>query len=118
MTKLFVATGLLIVGVAVGIATVALHELWWGLPLAASALALSLFALPAGWWTRLPFAVGFVGLVGWLTLPRREGDYVIGSDVRGYALLSVGLLVLVAAVTTLPRPHRMSPDPDEPLSGS
>jgi hypothetical protein len=111
-----VAAGLLLGGVATGIATVALHELWWGLPLAVAAVGLTLFALPAGWWSRLPFAVGLVGVVGWLTIPRREGDYVIGSDVPGYALLSLCLVVIVTAVTTLPRPNRADPDLEDPLS--
>ncbi|MCW2764318.1 MAG: hypothetical protein JWO11_277 [Nocardioides sp.] len=107
---------LLVIGAAVGLATVALHELSWGLPLAAAAVGLTMFALPAGWWTRLPFAIGLVGLVGWLTIPRPEGDYAIGSDVPGYVLISLGVAVIVAAVTTLPRPVRQSTEESPPLA--
>lgn len=104
--RILVAAGLLVAGAVVGLATVALHELWWGLPLSVAALAPLLVALPAGWWSRLAFALGFGGLVGWLMNPRPEGDYVIGSDVRGYLLLSLALVVFVVAVATLPRPGR------------
>jgi hypothetical protein len=114
--KPLAAVALLIVGAAVGLATVAVHELWWGLPLSVAATAPTLVALPAGWWSRLPFGIGFVALVGWLTVPRPEGDYVIGSDVRGYVLISLAVFVIIVAVTTLPRPGRMSTDVEKPLS--
>ena len=39
-----------------------------------------------GWWSRLAFVVGWVAMVGWLTVPRRpEGDYLISQDWQGYA---------------------------------
>jgi hypothetical protein len=96
------ALGLLGAGTAV--ATIAVHELTWGLPLGAAATAATLVALPPGWWSRLPFALGWTVLVGWSLAPRPEGDYVISSDVRGYALVGLALLVLVVGIATLPRP--------------
>jgi hypothetical protein len=110
--KSLAAASLFVAGAAVGMAAVAVHELWWGLPLAAVASVASLVALPAGWWTRLPAALGFALLVGWLSIPRREGDYLISSDLRGYALVTLTLVVLVAGIATLPRPRRERPDED------
>jgi hypothetical protein len=110
--KAVAAAGLFVAGAAVGLAAVAVHELWWGLPLATVASAASLVALPAGWWTRLPCVLGFALLVGWVSVPRAEGDYVISSDTRGYGLVVLTLVVLVAGIATLPRPRRERPDED------
>lgn len=101
--KLLAVPGLLVVGLATGLASVALHQLWWGLLLSVLATATTMFALPAGWWSRLPFALGWVGVVGWLTVPRPEGDYAIAGDANGYALLAGALVVFVTGVATLPR---------------
>lgn len=107
--RLLAAVGLLALGLAVGLASVAVHELWWGLPLSALATGACLVALPPGWWSRLPFALGWVGFVGWVMNPRPEGDYVISSDLQGYALLAGALVVISVAVATLPRPRRAPP---------
>ena len=108
--KLLVAVGLLVLGVAAGIATVAVHELSWGLPLGVAATAVTVYALPPGWSTRLAFVVGWVAIVGWLTVPRPEGDYLISQDWPGYTVLVLGLVILVAGIATLPRPRRPEPD--------
>jgi len=108
-----VAVGLLLVGAATAIAAVAVHELTWGLPLAVAATLVTLAALPPGWWLRLPFALGWTVLLGWLVGPRPEGDYVVSSDLPGYLLVGLGLLVLVLGIATLPRPTRAT-RPDEP----
>ena len=96
------AAGLLVAGIATGIAVVALHELWWGLALGVGATALTTFALPPGWWTRLAFVLGWVLVVAWLTVPRSEGDYLLSQDVQGYAVLAVGVVLLIVALGTLP----------------
>jgi len=101
------ALGLLLAGALTGIATIALHQLSWGLVLAFAATCATAAALPPGWWSRLAFVVGWGAMVGWLTLPRPEGDYLVGQDVPGYAVLGFGLLLLVFAVSTLPRPARV-----------
>lgn len=98
------ALGLLVVGAGTGIATVALHQLWWGFLLAFAATLATAYALPPGWWSRLAFVVGWVLMVGWLALPRPEGDYLISSDVAGYAVLGLGLVLLTFGIATLPRP--------------
>lgn len=103
MRRLPAAAGLLLVGAVTGVATVALHELWWGFALAVAAVLAAVVALPAGWWSRLSFVVGFDLVLGWLTVPRSEGDYLISQDWQGYALLVFGVVVLVGALATLPR---------------
>lgn len=107
MVKPLVAVGLLLAGAMTGLATVALHELAWGLPLGLAASLVTVVALPPGWWSRLAFAAGWDVMVGWLTVPRPEGDYVISQDVPGYVVLGTGLLLLVIGVATLPRPRRL-----------
>lgn len=103
--RLLAALALLPLGVAVGLATVVLHSAWWSLGLAVLATVVTVYAVPAGWWGRLSFAVGYVGVVGYLTSPRPEGDYLISGDLRGYALLGLATVVLVVSLGTLPRPR-------------
>jgi hypothetical protein len=104
--RLVAALGLLVVGAVTGVATVALHDLPWGLALGLAATAATVVALPGGGWSRLAFVVGWDGMVGWLTVPRAEGDYVVSQDVEGYLLLGAGLVLLVVAIATLPRPRQ------------
>lgn len=108
--KPLAAAGLLVAGAATGLASVAVHAWWWGLVLAIAATLLVLLWLPAGW-SRLAFALGWVGLVGWVVNPRPEGDYAIGQDAAGLTLLGLGLLVVVVGLATLPRPSRRG-DPE------
>lgn len=107
--KALAALGLLVCGAATGIATVALHQLLWGLVLSFAATLAAVLALPPGWWSRLAFVVGWDAMVGWLTVPRPEGDYVLSSDLPGYAVLGLGLVLLVLGIATLPRPASRAP---------
>ena len=100
---------LLVVGAVTGLAAVALHEIWWGFLLAAVATVAVMLAIGPGWLTRLPFALGWVALVAWMTPRRDEGDYVVSSDVAGYALLGFGWLVLMFALVTLRGRRRGTP---------
>lgn len=102
------AFGLLLVGAATAIATVGLHQLWWGFVLAFAATFVTAYALPPGWWTRLAFVVGWAVMVGWLAMPRDDGDYLVSSDPAGYGMLGLGLLLVVFGVATLPRPRMRS----------
>ena len=97
-----------LVGAVTALATVALHERAWGLPMAVVATAAALAAAPAGA-PRFGYAVGWVLLVGYLTFPRPEGDYVLTQDLRGYAVLLTALVTFVVALATLPRPRRPAP---------
>jgi hypothetical protein len=102
--KALAALGLLLLGAGTAVATVGVHDRVWGFVLATVATVLTAYALPAGWWSRLAFVVGWDGMLAWLTVPRPEGDYLISQDWQGYAVLAVGLLLLVSAIATLPRP--------------
>lgn len=92
------------VGAVTGVAAVAVHQRWWSLALVVAAVTATVLALPRGWWTRLPFALGFVALLGLAMTPRAEGDYLVPGNARGYVLLGVGVLAFLVAVATLPRP--------------
>jgi hypothetical protein len=110
--KLLAAAGLLLAGALTGLTAVAVHELLWGFVLALVATAVTVFALPAGWWSRLAFVLGWVLTVGWLAVPRPEGDYLVSQDWQGYGVLAFGMVLLVAGLATLPRPG--GPPPDAP----
>ena len=110
--RLLAAVGLLLVGAVTGLTTVAVHELVWGFVLALVATAAAVFALRPGWWSRLAFVLGWVVMVGWLTVPRPEGDYLISQDWQGYGVLGFGMLLLVVGLATLPRPG--GPPPPRP----
>ena len=97
---------LLLGGAVTGVAAVAVHQRWWSLALVVAAVAATVLALPQGWWTRPPFAVGFVAVLGLAMTPRAEGDYLIPGNAHGYVLLALGLVTFLIAVTTLPRPRR------------
>ena len=102
--RALLAVALLVVGAASGLAAVAVHGRWWGLALATTAVLATLWALGAGWATRLPFAAGFGLVVLRLAVSRPEGDFLVAGDARGYLLLLLTLLVVATAVATLPRP--------------
>jgi hypothetical protein len=99
----------LLAGVAAGVAAVGLYQQWWGLLLAVAATLVTLLLAPAGWSTRLPFAVGFAGVVLLLAVPRGEGDYLVSSTTAGYAVLALALAVVMISIATLPRPGRNGP---------
>jgi hypothetical protein len=96
----------LVAGIAVGVGTVAVYQWWWGLLLAAATALALVLVTPPGWTTRLPLAAGFVGIVALTAVPRGEGDYLVASTGRGYAVLGLALVVLCIAIATLPRPER------------
>jgi hypothetical protein len=99
----------LLAGLALGVGTVAVYQWWWGLLLGAAATVAVLLVTPAGWATRLPLALGFDLVVALLAVPRGEGDYLVSSTGRGYAVLALALVVLMLATATLPRPRGRNP---------
>ncbi|MCH1868052.1 hypothetical protein [Nocardioides sp. CFH 31398] len=109
------ALGLLLAGAATGIAAVALHTRGWGFALVVVASLATLLALPAGWSTRVAFALGWevpVLRAGLATGP--GGDVVVSGDLAGYALLVLALVVALAAMLTLPARRRTAaPAPSE-----
>jgi len=106
LLRLVTALVLFVTALVTAVAAVAVHELWWGLPVTALLAAAALMAIGRGWSTRLPVAVGFAGGVAWAVPARPEGDYAIATSVRGYALLVVAFSVVLVALATLPRPRR------------
>ena len=114
--KALVAGGAFLLGLVVGLSSVALHQRWWGLPLAIVATATTAYALASGWWARMPFAFGWVAIVGYLAFPRDEGDYAIAADAPGYVLLGFAVALLVAATVTLQPLRRDSAAKPEPPS--
>ncbi|MEV7428217.1 MULTISPECIES: hypothetical protein [unclassified Nocardioides] len=115
--RVLAAIGLLVAcavtGVAVAVATVALHQLWWGLLLGALAGVAALVALPARWCTRPPYAGGWAAVLAAALQERPEGDYLVPAGGGGYLLLGLALVLLVAAFATLPRPARAADRPGQ-----
>jgi hypothetical protein len=107
---------LLVVGFATAVAAVAVHELWWGLPVIALLAVTAMVALGRGWSTRLPAAVGFAAGVALAVPERPEGDYAVATSARGYGLLLVAFLVMLVALATLPRPRRGALSEEQPPS--
>lgn len=113
-TGLRVLEGMLLalVGAGLALAGVVSHELWWGLPLTAATLVACFVWVGRGWFTRLPMAAGFVAIVLVALPTRSEGDFLVSSSARGSLFLLLTLVVVVAALVTLPRPRRVpAPDP-------
>lgn len=100
----------LVGGAAVGLGAVLLHDYWWGLLLGVAATVAVLIALPAERGARLAFALGWVVVLWRATTERAEGDYLVSSDVRGYSLLVLGMVVLGAGFLGLARRPRRAGD--------
>ncbi len=94
---------LALVGVVVGLASVAVHGLTLGLLLAVSATAATAYALPGGWTWRLPFAAGWCLVVARAALPRGSGSYLVAADPGGYALVLGAVMLLLFTVLTATR---------------
>lgn len=110
-----VLAGLL--GLAVGPAAVMVHRLSTaGLPTgAALAVLATLTTALALRFCRRPrlaasFCLGWVVAFGVFVAGRSEGDYAIASDVPGYTLMGVALVLVLVAVTSLgARPSDAAP---------
>lgn len=110
--------GLVLTGLAVGVASVLVHATAWGLPLVVAATGTTAYALRAGWTRRLVFVAAWAGAIGLLLVPRDEGDYLVAADPVGYVLLGWVLVLVVAGFATVPpaRRGRALPPPDHPRS--
>jgi hypothetical protein len=91
----------LVLGLAAGVASVAVHRSVLGLALAAVATVMAIRA--SRWW--LPRA-GTLFAAGWL-VPflmavggRGEGDYAVSSDLRGWLLVGLGFVVFVTGLAS------------------
>lgn len=109
IVRLALASGLLVVGLGTGLASVALHDKSWAwFALAVVTPLLTVLAVPGGL-LRGGFALGWLAVLGLAVLGRPEGDAALASTSRGYGLFGAGLLVMTVAIATLPRPVRRSP---------
>lgn len=93
----------LLLGANVSACTVLLHDYWWGLALGLATTAAVLVALPGGWWSRLPAALGWVAILAVAVPERTEGDLLISGDASGYLLLAAGVAVFVSGFVGLVR---------------
>lgn len=102
----------LVLGVAVALFVVALHDYWWGLLLGLATTAACLVALPP-LWARLPFGVGWAVFTVLAAQTRPEGDFVISRDPAGWVLLASAVVVLICSMIGA-RDHRPSVAPPGP----
>lgn len=105
MKRPLVAVACVLLGLVVGVCAVAVHDYAWGLVLGLAATAATLVALPAGWWSRLSFSLGWVAVLVLVTPERAEGDYVVSGDLDGYLLLGAGIVVFGAGFVGLVAPR-------------
>lgn len=103
--RALIAAGLFALGLGAGLASVMVHQWWWGLTVALGAVGATLVALPGGWWRRLPFALGWSGAVAVLAGERAEGDYLVSTDTNGWLLLIAAGVVVVAGMIGLLSPR-------------
>lgn len=88
--------GGLALGLATGVAAVAVHQYAWGLALAVAAtLAVALFLRPGA--ARLAMAVGLAAVVLRGSLVRPEGDYLVLANASGWTLIGAALALLLWA---------------------
>lgn len=109
LVRAALALGLLVLGLATGLASLALHDkswLWFALALVAPLLTVGV-ATPG--LLRSGFALGWLAVLAFGLLGRPEGDAAVAGNFRGYSLLVAWLAVLTFSVATLPRPVRPSP---------
>lgn len=95
MLRLLAGAGAVLLGLATAVPVVMLHGTWAGLLLGGVATGALAWAVPAARGGRLLFVAGFLVVIWLGSVPRGEGDYLIGGDPRGYALLA-GCLVLMS----------------------
>ena len=100
-TRLAIGVLLLPGGAVIGIAAALVHDTVWGLPLAIISVIVTVRALPAGA-PRVGFSLGWSAAVGAFAVPRPAGDYLVAGGVTGYLLLLTALVLVVAALATVP----------------
>jgi|GEM_PF-1809273 len=108
--SLSLALVLLVGGAAVGTAATLVHGLGVGMALTLVATLATVLALPPGWWSRLPFSLGWLLVVFYFSNPRPEGDYLVAGDTEGYVLLALGMVTVFFSIVTLRPPARRARD--------
>ncbi len=103
LLRVLAGLALLVLGGSASLSAALVHQRWWGLMLGLGAAALTTRALPAGGW-RLAFVLGWLGTIGYLVLPRSEGDYLVPGNPAGWALLGGSFVLFLVALATVARP--------------
>lgn len=93
------ALALLALGAVSALAAVLLHGDWWGLLLGWAVLLSVAFAIPLDWHGRPAFALGWIVVLVSCLGSRPEGDFLVASNLTGYALLAGAPALVVLAVT-------------------
>jgi apolipoprotein N-acyltransferase len=106
-----------LVGAIASLAVVIESGRWWGLLLGYAAVLATTYACPPGWTTRLPFGLAYLVVLVVALQPRPEGDFLISADVTGYLVMGLGLVVMLATLSTLPRPTGWASGPSTPQNG-
>ena len=109
LPRWLLAVAVLGLGAGTGLASVAVHDKSWPWFLLAVAAPLATTIALASGIPRSAYVAGWFCLLTLATLGRPEGDYAITSSARGYSLLGTGVILLLLAVATIPRPVRTSP---------
>ena len=109
MIRLLGLLGSLLLGAAVGVASVAVHrDLVAGFP--AGLVFVAVVSVYVAWALRLVFpggrfaasyCLGWLVVLGYVVAGRPEGDFAIASDLEGYGLIVVALVMVAALVTSL-----------------
>lgn len=99
----------LLVGALSGAAGTLLHQHWWGLVLALGTGLLVLAWLPPGV-ARVAFALGWCVPVLRGALERPSGGLLIAADAPGWSYMAGSLVLLVAALVTVPSPRGHAED--------
>jgi hypothetical protein len=89
----------LALGLAAGVAAIAVHQTLPGLLLGAVAAVFTIWTLRL-WLPRAAtvFAAGWLVPLVAAVAGRREGDYAVASDLQGWLLIATGLVVLITGI--------------------
>lgn len=96
-----------LLGVAVGVATLAVHRSVSGLVIGMASTLVAMWAMRC-WLPRavVTFAAGWLTVLLVAVSGRGEGDYVVSSDVLGWLVIGFGFVVLVTGVLWGRAPRR------------
>ncbi|MGH3350535.1 MAG: hypothetical protein ACRDPS_07690 [Nocardioides sp.] len=90
----------LLLGLVIGVATVAVHPWWWGLLIGVAASSATLVVLARGA-LRISYAVAWAIVVALAATPRPTGGYAIAGNLDGYVLITWAVLMVIVATATV-----------------
>ncbi len=103
-----------LVGAAVAVAAVTVHRsVALGVPIGVVIALATTFVTAWAMRDMLPrlaasYAVGWLVAFGYAMFGRPEGDYVVATDLRGYAMIVAGFVMLAVGVVSLSARHSTS----------